>query len=290
MELKPKKDSEGKISYMEINPHFIAAMAARMNANTKYPLFNYKLRMDIEGLLQLVDATERHLADLKCLLQNEPPVHNPTETPLDHLPAIANNAAMIFYQLSKYDFGSGEENLKEIYIKDYILNIFSTNNEKCKKQREEFVKQCHSELYSYVKKLFEGEFHITCDDINVYLSFSFGKDEAYCTYSMVDYEELLYFYGTFDEKIDNFIKNIDNDGLANVVLSKNIELLETFFAITQYHNSDYDDYLDGLIVYTGFESDDKGTRLLFFIDNTKHIVEFDENNKVKLNNKETKKL
>lgn len=211
--MKPKKETEGKISYMEINPHFIAAMAKRMNDNTKYPLFNYKLQMDMEGLLQLVDATERHLADLKCLLQNEPPVHNLFETPLDHLPAIANNAAMIFYQLSKYEFGSDEVEGEEtsnsnFYDKIYIENIFCRDNETNKSEREKFVSQCKGELYEHIKNLFGDDFQILCTDMNVHVSLTIGNHEAHAEYSMLDYEEQFFHFLPIDEKTakeDNYI-------------------------------------------------------------------------------------
>lgn len=93
------KESLGKVSYQEIDPKFLYLMAVRMSKNKdKYPVNNWKKDLD---KLELLDALERHFLDLKCLLLNELPIHNPTETEQDHLAAIGANAMMLNYALNK---------------------------------------------------------------------------------------------------------------------------------------------------------------------------------------------
>lgn len=89
------KEADGKVSYQEINPAYIKLIAMRMGRNkAKYPVNNWK--KDINPL-ELLDAMERHFMDLKCLLLNESPIHNPDETVEDHLAALGANSMMLHY-------------------------------------------------------------------------------------------------------------------------------------------------------------------------------------------------
>lgn len=103
MENKALKDSEGKISYQEIDPAFVAMIAKRMSKNKnsengKYPVGNWKNNIDI---LELISATERHLCDLKLIAEKRFPIHNPNEDMNDHIAAIGCNMMMIGYQVYK---------------------------------------------------------------------------------------------------------------------------------------------------------------------------------------------
>lgn len=105
------KDSAGKISFKEIDPEFICLMARRMNSNKiqfggKYEEFNYQ--KDI-NTLDLVDATERHLVDLKLLLQEKSPILNPSESELQHIAAVSCNMMMIFYAINEKAKAIGQE-------------------------------------------------------------------------------------------------------------------------------------------------------------------------------------
>jgi hypothetical protein len=93
------KVNEGKLSYSEVCPVYIASMAKRMSSNKEqYPRNNWKKEIDP---LELLDAMERHICDLKLLLNREQPIHNTAERELDHLAAIGCDAQMISYQLNK---------------------------------------------------------------------------------------------------------------------------------------------------------------------------------------------
>lgn len=91
------KENDGKVSYTEIDPNYIALMAKRMSGNKgKYPIDNWKKEIDV---LELLDSIERHTADLKLLLKGEQPIHNKDEKIQDHLAALGCNAMMINYQI-----------------------------------------------------------------------------------------------------------------------------------------------------------------------------------------------
>jgi hypothetical protein len=95
------KDSGTKVSYIEIDERFIADMARRLNKfkveyGGKYKRFNYHKLTD---MLSIIDASQRHLADLKCLLLDQEPIHNPDETQQDHTLAVSINMMIINYHL-----------------------------------------------------------------------------------------------------------------------------------------------------------------------------------------------
>lgn len=91
------KHNNNKVSLLEVDPSFIRLVAERLSANKdKYPLNNWK--QPIEPL-ELFDALERHVQDLKCLLLGEPPIFNSDETINNHLAAIAANAQFLHYQI-----------------------------------------------------------------------------------------------------------------------------------------------------------------------------------------------
>lgn len=93
------KDNEDKVSLAEIDPAFIKAMAERMSRNKdKYPVNNWKKYI---SPYDLIDAMERHLADLKLLIQEENPIYNTDEEERDHLAALGCNAMMLNYFLEK---------------------------------------------------------------------------------------------------------------------------------------------------------------------------------------------
>jgi hypothetical protein len=95
------KDSGTKVSYLEIDERFIADMARRLNKNKiefggKYQKFNYHKLTD---MLDIIDASQRHFADLKALLLGQEPIHNPDETEQDHTLAVSINMMIINYHL-----------------------------------------------------------------------------------------------------------------------------------------------------------------------------------------------
>ena len=105
------KDSAGKISFKEIDPEFICLMARRMNSNKiqfggKYEEFNYQKDINV---LDLIDATERHLVDLKLLLQGRSPILNPSESELQHIASVSCNMMMIFYSINAKTQTIGQE-------------------------------------------------------------------------------------------------------------------------------------------------------------------------------------
>jgi len=105
------KDSAGKISFKEIDPEFICLMARRMNSNKiqfggKYEEFNYQKDINV---LDLIDATERHLVDLKLLLQGRSPILNPSESELQHIASVSCNMMMIFYSINAKAQTIGQE-------------------------------------------------------------------------------------------------------------------------------------------------------------------------------------
>jgi len=93
-----EKETEGKVSFTEIDPEFIALIAQRLSANKdKYPVGNWKEPMNLDYLL---DALQRHTIDLRMLLDGRRPVFNKEETIKDHLAAIAANCQFINWQIT----------------------------------------------------------------------------------------------------------------------------------------------------------------------------------------------
>jgi hypothetical protein len=92
-----KKETEGKVSLLEIHPDFIFLLGERLTANKgKYPPFNYLTPVNTS---LLIDACERHLLKVKGQVVYNQESSNDPETTEDHLAAIALNAMMIWYQL-----------------------------------------------------------------------------------------------------------------------------------------------------------------------------------------------
>ena len=86
------KETEGKLPY-ELDWRFIEQMAQRMQINKgKYPPYNWKNPIELKDLL---DALTRHMIEVLDGNYND-------EGELDHLPAIACNAMMLWYQLKHY--------------------------------------------------------------------------------------------------------------------------------------------------------------------------------------------
>ena len=83
------KETEGKLEY-ELDWDFVQAMAERMQLNKgKYEPYNWQKPMDVDKLKQ---ALFRHTIDVMRGIYDD-------TTELDHLPAIACNAMMLWYQL-----------------------------------------------------------------------------------------------------------------------------------------------------------------------------------------------
>lgn len=97
------KDSEGKLSLLEVDPWFIKTMATRLQQNKKkYPVFNWK-NTDFSQE-EILDALERHFSDLKCLCLGEEPTYNTEEGKVDHLAAIAVNCQILAYHIRNGNF------------------------------------------------------------------------------------------------------------------------------------------------------------------------------------------
>ncbi|MFN7303011.1 MAG: dATP/dGTP diphosphohydrolase domain-containing protein [Bacteroidota bacterium] len=100
------KDKDSKVSLTEIDPAYIVSMGRRMSENkNKYGKFNWKKSIDV---LDLVDALERHLLDIKSILISGSPVLNIDESLNDHLASIGCNAMMINYQINNYERVAGK--------------------------------------------------------------------------------------------------------------------------------------------------------------------------------------
>ncbi len=94
-----EKETEGKISFQEIDPEFMALFAHRLSRNKdKYPVGNWKKSIDIN---LLIDSIDRHLIDLKLLIDGKEPILNPDEIIQDHLAAITANCQFINWQLKE---------------------------------------------------------------------------------------------------------------------------------------------------------------------------------------------
>ena len=92
------KETEGKLEY-ELDWDFIQAMAERMQLNKgKYEPNNWQKPMDVDKLKQ---ALFRHTIDVMRGIYDD-------TTELDHLPAIACNAMMLWYQLKHYSQHTAE--------------------------------------------------------------------------------------------------------------------------------------------------------------------------------------
>ena len=89
------KEEQGKLFY-ELDFRFIEAMAKRMSENkgSKYPAWNWKKPIDIEGLSQ---ANFRHT--IEVMDGN----YSDEDKEFDHVVALACNAMMIWYQLKHHN-------------------------------------------------------------------------------------------------------------------------------------------------------------------------------------------
>lgn len=92
------KETTNKLSYSEIDPYFLEAMARRMNeGKKKYGLNNWKKLSDINELL---DAAQRHLLELRKMMEEDFEPIPGQETDLQHCAALACNAMFIHYHLN----------------------------------------------------------------------------------------------------------------------------------------------------------------------------------------------
>lgn len=89
------KESNDKLFY-ELDFRFIEAMAKRMadNKGSKYPTWNWKKPIDIEGLSQ---ANFRHTVEVMDGNYSD------GDKEFDHVVALACNAMMIWYQLKHHN-------------------------------------------------------------------------------------------------------------------------------------------------------------------------------------------
>lgn len=92
------KETNNKLSYSEIDPYFLEAMARRMNeGKRKYGPNNWKKLSDINELL---DAAQRHLLELRKMMEEDFEPIPGQETDLQHCAALACNAMFIHYHLN----------------------------------------------------------------------------------------------------------------------------------------------------------------------------------------------
>lgn len=92
------KETNNKLSYSEIDPYFLEAMARRMNeGKRKYGPNNWKKLSDINELL---DAAQRHLLELRKMMEEDFEPLPGQETDLQHCAALACNAMFIHYHLN----------------------------------------------------------------------------------------------------------------------------------------------------------------------------------------------
>ena len=92
------KETTNKLSYSEIDPYFLEAMARRMNeGKKKYGPNNWKKLSDINELL---DAAQRHLLELRKMMEEDFEPIPGQETDLQHCAALACNAMFIHYHLN----------------------------------------------------------------------------------------------------------------------------------------------------------------------------------------------
>lgn len=92
------KETTNKLSYSEIDPYFLEQMARRMNeGKKKYGPNNWKKLSDINELL---DAAQRHLLELRKMMEEDFEPLPGEETDLQHCAALACNAMFIHYHLN----------------------------------------------------------------------------------------------------------------------------------------------------------------------------------------------
>ena len=92
------KETKNKLSYSEIDPYFLEQMARRMQkGKEKYGPKNWKKLSDINELL---DAAQRHLLELRKMMEEDYEPIPGQETDLQHCAALACNAMFIHYHLN----------------------------------------------------------------------------------------------------------------------------------------------------------------------------------------------
>lgn len=92
------KETVNKLSYSEIDPYFLEQMARRMQkGKEKYGPNNWKKLSDINELL---DAAQRHLLELRKMVQEDFEPLPGQESEAQHCAALACNAMFIHYHLN----------------------------------------------------------------------------------------------------------------------------------------------------------------------------------------------
>lgn len=92
------KETANKLSYSEIDPYFLEQMARRMQkGKEKYGPNNWKRLSDINELL---DAAQRHLIELRKMVQEDFEPLPGQESEAQHCAALACNAMFIHYHLN----------------------------------------------------------------------------------------------------------------------------------------------------------------------------------------------
>ena len=92
------KETENKLSYSEIDPYFLEQMARRMQkGKEKYEPNNWKKLSDINELL---DAAQRHLLELRKMMEEDFEPLPGQESEAQHCAALACNAMFIHYHLN----------------------------------------------------------------------------------------------------------------------------------------------------------------------------------------------
>lgn len=92
------KETANKLSYSEIDPYFLEQMARRMQkGKKKYGPNNWKKLSDINELL---DAAQRHLIELRKMVQEDFEPLPGQESEAQHCAALACNAMFIHYHLN----------------------------------------------------------------------------------------------------------------------------------------------------------------------------------------------
>ena len=92
------KETANKLSYSEIDPYFLEQMSRRMQkGKEKYGPNNWKKLSDINELL---DAAQRHLLELRKMVQEDFEPLPGQESEAQHCAALACNAMFIHYHLN----------------------------------------------------------------------------------------------------------------------------------------------------------------------------------------------
>ena len=92
------KETANKLSYSEIDPYFLEQMARRMQkGKEKYGPNNWKKLSDINELL---DAAQRHLLELRKMVEEDFEPLPGQESEAQHCAALACNAMFIHYHLN----------------------------------------------------------------------------------------------------------------------------------------------------------------------------------------------